>query len=383
MDISVIVPLYRGGRYVKGIKENIERNEKHLKENFGEDVRVELIFINDFPEEHIIVDNDSTLNCICFEHTQNYGIHKSRVDGFNKSRGELILFLDQDDAVSDDYLLNQIQVLCRKKADWVICNGIFRSNRKIYNNDDDIKNVLDAEHYFGNLTEIISPGQVLLKKDIVPKEWCDTILTRNYCDDAFLWILLKDRNYKLVYNHVSAFFHNENGKNTSFSWKNNVEALRELKEILNRNDYIKSEHLVLFNETVENEIFKQLIYGQLEDNYSLLTTRDIGNRIRDYLSDDKIIIYGFGIWGRRLYKLFGKYSIDVSWICDSKIQGKIEDIVVISPKELFSQLYDWDEYKVMIAAPTYEAGIRDEICRIVSKKIKSISIGEFFDLLLK
>ncbi len=383
MMISVIVPLYRGGRYVEGIKKIIERNEKLLKEELDGNAQVELIFVNDFPEEHIVVSDDSTLNCLTVNHIRNYGIHKSRVDGFFESSGEYILFLDQDDSVSDDYFLTQLLMLRNSKADWVICNGIFRSNRKIYENDEDIMNVLDSEHYFGNLTEIISPGQVLLKRDIVPKEWCNTILNKNYCDDAFLWILLKDRNYKLVYNNKSTFFHNENGKNTSFYWNNNVEALRELKEILNRYGYIKSEHLVLLNETVENEISKQLIYAKIEEEYSLLNTRDIGSEIRAYFSERKIIIYGFGIWGRRLYKLLDKYSIDVSWVCDSKFQGEREDIAIISPDQLFSRLMDGSEYVIVIAAPTYEDVIREEVYRSGNKIKKCISIGELFEVLLK
>ena len=52
MDISIIIPLYKGTKYIKSWIEMIDRNMNIVREN-GKDVSFEVLFINDYPQEII------------------------------------------------------------------------------------------------------------------------------------------------------------------------------------------------------------------------------------------------------------------------------------------------------------------------------------------
>ena len=53
-DISVIIPVYRGQKYCQRILDMMERN--CLFENLYEKCSVEVIFVNDYPEERIVIE---------------------------------------------------------------------------------------------------------------------------------------------------------------------------------------------------------------------------------------------------------------------------------------------------------------------------------------
>lgn len=37
---------------------------------------------------------------------------------------------------------------------------------------------------------IFSPGQCLIRKAVIPRDWCKRRLTVNGCDDFLLWLLM-------------------------------------------------------------------------------------------------------------------------------------------------------------------------------------------------
>lgn len=340
MTVSVIVPLYKGKKFVKIIIEMILRNKEVLDREFKETVLVNLIFVNDYPAENIEKSDMVGLDCTLLHHTQNEGIHKSRVDGLKEAEGDFVMFLDQDDSISDDYLLTQLRTLHSTNTDWVICNGLFRTSRRIFSSEQAVENVLDEKHYFSDLTEIVSPGQVLIRKKEIPDTWIDNILRNNYCDDAFLWLLLKNKGSRLSYNESVSYFHNEDGNNTSFSWKNNAEALRELKQVVLDAKCLKDESEKLFCVTVDREINKQDTFGRLEEIYALFRNRNISVEINYLIKGHSIVIYGYGIWGRRIYKLLKKNGVDVKAVIDRNIEGTIDGVMVCPFEEVSDHVLD-------------------------------------------
>ncbi len=373
--LSVIIPLYKGSRYINTITQMIDRNRDVLKSEKIQ-VNIEVIFINDYPEDCIESDDSSY---VLINHQINKGIHKSRVDGLEISKGEYILFLDQDDSISDDYVASQMSILLDNDVDWVICNGIFRTNRIIYPNQEDVQNVLDENHYYRSLTEIISPGQVILKKNIVPLLWKKNILKNNFCDDAFLWILLKDTSAKLGYNSNIAYFHNEDGENTSFSWSNNANALKELEELVLREDCLTEYKRNAFLQTVENEIYKHETFAKLSEMFDAIFNIDLTNAIQTYATK-KILIYGYGYWGRKLYDLLRLYSIKVEWIIDKNIKGNVKDIYVSNSINIDKEFLKNNEVLAVIAT-VYD---KEEIIKLlVDKGINSyIFLTDFLNGLL-
>ena len=49
MDVSVIIPIYKGNGYIESLLNKIEKNYQ------GSQKEIEVIFVNDYPDEEIIV----------------------------------------------------------------------------------------------------------------------------------------------------------------------------------------------------------------------------------------------------------------------------------------------------------------------------------------
>lgn len=381
MTISVIVPLYNGKRYIGTITGSLARNKEALQNGSEDEVSIDLVFVNDSPDDQISIKKIEGLNSRVVCHEMNEGIHRSRVDGLEVATGDYIVFLDQDDTVSDDYLLSQIGELRSTDADWVISNGVFRTNRKIYPDEQSVADILDDKHYFTDLTEIISPGQVLMKRSIIPDIWIENTLKNNYCDDAFLWLLLKNNGNRLAYNERTIYFHNEDGGNTSFSWKRNADALRELKDTVISIGCLNAENLELFIPAIDKEIIKQESYGRLEELYAIISARKSGGRIRRVINGRRVVIYGYGIWGRRLYDLFTDGGVCVEAVTDRNISGKTDGVGVCHPDNLPERLTDAYNCLMIITPLAYYDVITEEMRK---KGIRDyLSIMDFFEEILR
>ena len=101
MDVSVIIPIYKGNGYIESLLNKIEKNYQESQKE------IEVIFVNDYPDEEIIV------------------IHQTRINGLKKALGKYILFLDQDDEISDFFIKSQLEHI--GNADLCIANGIMES----------------------------------------------------------------------------------------------------------------------------------------------------------------------------------------------------------------------------------------------------------------
>lgn len=102
--ISIIVPLYKGTQYVEDILKMYHGNVCTLR-NAGYSNLVELVIVNDYPNEKIILTDDG-VNVVNNE--INIGIQNSRVKGINICVGEYVVMLDQDDYITSDFLLSQL-----------------------------------------------------------------------------------------------------------------------------------------------------------------------------------------------------------------------------------------------------------------------------------
>ena len=113
IKVSIITPLYKGTDYIPGLMAMIRKNADLLPTaQKGKNVskaKLEFILVNDSPadgslEEEELIRNyvpDQAFELTAVNHTENQGIHAARLTGLSKAQGEYILFLDQDDAISD------------------------------------------------------------------------------------------------------------------------------------------------------------------------------------------------------------------------------------------------------------------------------------------
>lgn len=319
MDISVIVPIYKGKKYIDKIIQMLEKNIRCLTQTFETKKEVELILVNDYPYEDIYQSDipKSEISIVLLRNDKNLGIHQSRVNGLNLSKGKYILFLDQDDTIEENYLESQLK--CIKNADAVLCNGIFRGHKKIYSTEDIQKAVITKAGYLSQKNVIISPGQVLLKKDIIPMDWKKSVLRENGSDDVLLWIMLLNININWKINHASLYYHTEEGENTSLNFKGMKKSVQELACVVKKRNLLQNEDETLFLKALDERIIKYEKYiGVLEHWDLVLSNLSFQIKTNRY---KKIAIYGYGVIGKKLLADLCSIGVKIDIIIDKDAEN--------------------------------------------------------------
>lgn len=143
--VSVIVPVYNTENYLPRCIDSI------LAQTF---IEFELILVNDGSEDNSgkICDNyalkDSRIIVI---HKENEGVSIARNTGIKRSTGKYITFIDSDDNVSTNYLLNLIEIHEKLNAELTI-SGFVKRNQGI-----------DKHHYidYNGIVDIETIGSIL------------------------------------------------------------------------------------------------------------------------------------------------------------------------------------------------------------------------------
>ena len=373
MTISFIVPLFRGQKYISEIINNINEMIDYLKNN---DYKIELVFVNDDPGEKIVEIEEalSIGNVIIYNNETNIGIHASRVKGLELSSGQYVCFFDQDDYLDVSYLDKMIHCAINNNSDVVLCNGIYRSGRKIYDDDDAINAAVSNTEYFKSLISIISPGQAFIRRNAIPEGWIKYILSGNYCDDAFLWLLLKENDAKFDFVDDILYYHNENGHNQSFAWGNNAKALEELKLVINSNSLLCKEHLDDFLCAANNEISKHRFYANVDEkiNYYIDHLDEFKWLLQKYMVE-KLAIYGYGIIGKAFLGIVKEIKIGKVIAIDKNLQYA-EEVELYSLSEIIDskKLEGVNDYSVIVTVGSGFEAIKNELLKAGFKNIYSI-----------
>ena len=333
MTISFIIPLFKGNKFLSKILENIEMVSQYIK--YKANYNIELVLVNDYLD--CKVDEKVAFNYIdnivVFNNQENVGIHASRIKGLDLSSGEYICFLDQDDYIDKTFGRKMISKALETNADVVLCNGIYRNNRKIYNNTSEIYTAI-SKQYFKSLISIISPGQALIRKNAIPMEWKTNILKENYCDDAFLWCLLKNKDAKFEFVDEVLYFHNEDGQNQSFYWNNNAKALEELKTVINTKKLLHMDNMATFMTTISNEIIKQKNYANMESMLDVYRENlEEFEALLNQMCNDFLIVYGMGIIGKSFVNLVKQTGMKNIVAIDNNVKYS-DDIKLYSLDEI-------------------------------------------------
>lgn len=247
--ISVITPFYNGNKYIKCLFNVLGKNYDSLKEKYP-NAEMELIIVNDSPEVEIVVPDLKTyFSYKVIKHELNYGIQQARVTGLNNCEGDYILFLDQDDELLNNAIVSQVEKIFQKNADMVICNAYMEksdgSSCILYKSNEDFNRLTDLQFYLKSHNVIKSPGQCLVKKEIIPAEWKKFIMKKNGSDDLFLWILLLEKECRIVINKEPQYIHKFTGENLYESEEKMTISSLEIVEFLKNVDYVPKEHVDL------------------------------------------------------------------------------------------------------------------------------------------
>ena len=218
--ISVIIPFYKGNKFINRVIKNIKENQNELYLYNQE--KMEVIIINDSPGTPVKIDGNlkKDMPIKIYTNDQNYGIQISRINGIKHSSGEYILLLDQDDILLPYAIKSQRMKI--KDADVIISNGFKEtySNGKIIRKDIytyryPILFLRNIYTYLLATNPIVSPGQALIKRISIPNEWLNNPIKNNGSDDLLLWILMIAKRKSIKYNDEKIYIHSETGSNLS------------------------------------------------------------------------------------------------------------------------------------------------------------------------
>lgn len=225
--ISVIVPIFHGKKYIKDVIHQIEVCQEMVKES----CILELLFVNDDPLEPIGDVSSGIIEVRILETDRNRGIHGARVRGLEYCSGDYVLFLDQDDVIRENYMESQYRKI--SGADAVVCR-LVNGKRLHYTDTFRFEDVVTRLFMLQNWCPIVSPGQVLIKKEAVSDIWRKNILNNNGADDYFLWLCMMTEGKRFVLNQDVLFHHRITGENTSEDTNRMMDSEEEMLEILKR-----------------------------------------------------------------------------------------------------------------------------------------------------
>ncbi len=333
--ISVIVPLFRGEKYISEIIRQVKSSYGRL----DEDYKIELIFVNDDPEKKISKDfSRIDIKIFLYNLDYNHGIHGARLEGLNKSNGDYILFLDQDDRISSDYFRDQLDKL--GDADAVICQAI-NENRYYYDNRRPFHKVLSKEYMLNNGNFIVSPGQVLLRRDAIPLVWRNCVMENNGADDWLLWLCMYGEDAKIQLNQQVLYEHIVNGKNVSWNTAKMMKSESEMLSILRNNNVLTDDDMrKLEKQQWEIALARVRTMDLLkEKNYvydKWLNILRNGIRFENFFIPKgikNIAIYGYSDVGRQIFKELHGSSVKAAYFIDQNARYIISEDTIYSPDE--------------------------------------------------
>lgn len=316
-SISVIVPIYHGGKYIQGLITQIEEGAEGIP-----DYKVELILVNDDPAEPISDTFVSDMIDIKVINTDiNRGTHGARVRGLSICKGEFVLFLDQDDKLYKDFLVKQLAAI--GNADAVVCD-VLHDGHMYYDVDRPLCKAITYESMLFEQCMIISPGQVLIRTAAIPDVWKKNIMHTAGADDWLLWICMLCAGKVLAANNEVLFEHRIHYSNASIDSTKMAESEEEVVSILERNGVLGEEELIKIKSAVSRVQLKRLrdnekckkMFRVLSD---WMTVREQGILVADYLIEMRmhsVLIYGYGHFGRHLLAELQKSDIEVKGIID-------------------------------------------------------------------
>lgn len=273
-EISIIIPLYKGKKYCQRLLRMVRNNYEY--QGFGQKCLIELIFVNDYPEEDIELEADTFRFVVkIYVHEKNKGIHAARVTGVNHANGKYIVMLDQDDLVRDNWLYSQWNKIQEQLASLCVCNGWGSRFRLLQNSDILEERINNKKDFLIKGNPIVSPGQVIIKKSDIPDEWLKHIQKVNGSDDYLLWIMMMKRGCQFYVNKEYLYLHSPRRTVDSIDGIHMAESMMESFYILLKTNFLSETEKVNFKGYID-------FYGEnVRKNENNKYFSDINSRTAD------------------------------------------------------------------------------------------------------
>ena len=258
MKVSVITPFYNGNEYMDPYQEMLLLNE----ENMDPEDELEVIIVNDSPKAAVKLQGTVMVkkNWKVIKNPENLGIHGSRLAGLSECTGDYVIFLDQDDELRKDaiacFIAEAKQVASEKSSDGnchqvIVANALLeqKHERAIwYRTAYHSKKIGDLNTYINIGTQIISPGQCLIPKNLIPDFWKTHVMKNNGADDYFLWILMLQEGVPFTYLDKPLYIHHFTAKNISSDTKETDRSCYEFIEYLEEKEGFPKDYAMRLKE---------------------------------------------------------------------------------------------------------------------------------------
>lgn len=250
MDVSVIVPFYKGNKYINNILKMIRENAKNAK-----DIFIELIVVNDSPEIEIQYNEEliDGYSLKLVQHEENMGIQQARITGINAAQGRYILMLDQDDEIASNAIRSQFELIGNNAS--VISNGYSENSdgikTKLYKSKKQMSVVNDFSYYFYFGNVIASPGLCLIQKDKIPLLWMSNVMEINGADDWLLWIFFLNQGNSFALNDEFLYIHKNDGLNTSNNEEKMLDSSQEALDIVKNEGVVDKRLLSVYERRIK------------------------------------------------------------------------------------------------------------------------------------
>ncbi len=368
MDISIVIPLYRGNRYIKRLINMISEAYEYASRRLQ--CSIEVVLVNDYPDEKVLFSEEHLLFPVSvINHEKNIGIQASRIDGIECSSGKYLLMLDQDDYIDVAWIYEMFSSIIEHNYDACVCLGMQDRFTPMYY-DDYFEHLNDLDFYLSNGNVIFSPGQVLIRRQAIPEFWYQYVLKCNGADDYLLWILMliDGKAFGAVKKYL--FLHSPERTSDSIDEEHMIQSLYEVY------DYLKT---VFINEGPKRKLLERIhrIEKELEKKkgnkeYNVLNlmvlwkkTELEGVSIGTYLKNkgiNSVGVYGLGEVGKCVIKDLEKEGVHVAFAADKK---RLYDFFGTIP------VLSWDDplvpTDIVISTPV---GMSADDLTIISEKFK-------------
>lgn len=368
-QVSIIVPVFHGKKYIDGM---IMQVEKCAAVCCGR-CTLELLFVNDSPDEPVGRLSSEKIEIKVIETDVNRGIHGARVHGLEQCAGDYVLFLDQDDRIQPSYFSSQLFHL--GKEDAVVCK-LLHEGRQYYDTRMPFEKVISREYIIGIGNSIISPGQVLIRRDKIPGTWQSVKLENNGADDWLLWLCMLGMNQTFALNPEILFEHVVEGGNESLNAFHMMASEEEVYEIATRRKIFTEEELVKLRNAIETARESHIrILSKFQKMFFIydqwLGLQEQGKHIHDFLRQcgvGSVAIYGDSYIGKRLYHSLRENGIEVRYFIDKNAEYLEEEIPVYLPDHSLPQV---DRIIICLAEQVDE--IRRNLTALSAAEVCSIS----------
>jgi glycosyltransferase involved in cell wall biosynthesis len=233
MEVSVIVPVYNGERFIKNIINDLVRQEF---KNF------EVIFVNDGSTDNSVRVLTEELQSAELQFTlineNNMGPSSARNAGINVANGKFICFVDVDDNLNEKYLQLQYNELNNKQADICFC----RMGGKHFEKESGRTEVIEKTKALGMFLRkefIANACNAMFRKELLVKNCLLFDAKCRYTEDLhFNWRAIA-YSEKIVLLDKKLYYYNANEGSLMSKFNSerydNIPSFMELEEFFQKN----------------------------------------------------------------------------------------------------------------------------------------------------